>query len=139
MKEQPSEELEKRIDELQQRIDELEQAVEDLTSDECSSEHETEGDRAIKTAVADVLKGEQFVAGLVGLCKLPEKWTSLKEKEFDAEKELTHKLYLLGIVFSVVLLLVVSTLAWNDKISKEITAGLLGSLIGYWYGRERPK
>lgn len=49
------------------------------------------------------------------------------------------KTYYAGLLFSAFLLLVVSVLLWNDKMSKEVAAGLFGSLIGYWYGRDKPK
>jgi hypothetical protein len=47
--------------------------------------------------------------------------------------------YFGGLGFSAFLLVILIALLWHDKITKELAAGLLSSLIGYWYGRDRPK
>ena len=78
----------------------------------------------------------ELVTTLGGAIK---EWSGLKTKELQNQKTITLGTYFGGLGFSAFLLVILSALLWHDKITKELAAGLLGSLIGYWYGRDRPK
>lgn len=43
--------------------------------------------------------------------------------------------YTTSLIFSLLIYVGIFVLAWNGKISKESTVALLGTLIGYLYGR----
>jgi len=44
-----------------------------------------------------------------------------------------------GVVFSAMVFLVIAALGWHKVISPEATTGLLGALIGYWFGQREGK
>ena len=62
-------------------------------------------------------------------------WSGLKAKQLEAQKKVSLRTYYWGLAFSAFVLLFLGALLWHDKISKELAAGLIGSLIGYWFGR----
>lgn len=143
--------LEERLASIEEalRMNAIEDRVSDLEddasheSDADDSTHEGEGQKALRLALAAFLNNENmakaasdFVATIGGAIK---EWSGLKGKELQHQKALTLGTYLGGLGFSAFLLVILSTLLWHDKITKELAAGLLGSLIGYWYGRDRPK
>jgi hypothetical protein len=43
----------------------------------------------------------------------------------------------LSFAFGLSIFLVIAALGWLRVLNGEVTAGLLGSLVGYWYGRHK--
>lgn len=67
--------------------------------------------------------------------KVIDTWSTNQPGEMGYKFRMLHLSYL----FSGVVLLTIASLGWQGVISKEVTAGLIGTLIGYWYGRSREK
>ena len=147
-----------RIDELEERLAGIEEAlrlnaIEDRVSDleenanddgdAGNSTHEGEGQKALGLALAAFLSNESMAKAtselVTTLGEAIKEWSGLKTKELQNQKTITLGTYFGGLGFSAFLLVILSALLWHDKITKELAAGLLGSLIGYWYGRDRPK
>jgi hypothetical protein len=81
-------------------------------------------------AVANVVEKERFVEALSA-------WVNshadgVKQKAFVQWRALAT-----SVVFSLLIFAGLAVLAWNDKIPKEATTTLFGSLIGYWFGRSQ--
>lgn len=129
----PDDEVNRRLNEIEERL----ASLEDI--DEEAPDVEGEGQRSLRLALADFLRNDAVGNALTQLAKVPEHWATLKTKEMDAQKQLSLNANRWGILFSCFLLTVLSILVWNGKITKELAAGLIGSLIGYWYGRDRGK
>lgn len=146
-----------RIDELEERLAGIEEALrlnaiedrvsdleEDANDDDAgNSTHEGEGQKALRIAFAEFLSNENMAKAaselVTTLGGAITEWSGLKTKELQDQKKITLGTYFGGLGFSAFLLVMLSALLWHDKITKELAAGLLGSLIGYWYGRDRPK
>jgi hypothetical protein len=147
-----------RIDELEERLAGIEEAVrlnaiEDRVSDleedanddgyAGNSNHEAAGQKALRIALAAFLSNENMAKAASELVTTIggaiTEWSGLKPKELQNQKTIPLGTYFGGLGFSAFLLVILSALLWHDKITKELAAGLLGSLIGYWYGRDRPK
>ena len=147
-----------RIDELEERLASIEDArrlneIEDRVSDlEGDAHHEGdaddstregEGQKALRLALAAFLNNENIAKAtselVTTLGSTIKEWSGLKTKELQSQKAISLGSYFGGLGFSAFVLVILSALLWHDKITKELAAGLLGSLIGYWYGRDRPK
>jgi hypothetical protein len=135
-------EEELRIRSIEERLDGLE-GDDDDAAQGSTLVTEGEGERELRLALAGLLKNDalmQAAAELMkGAAQAVKEWTGLKGRAIEADKQIALRTYYAGLSFSAFLLLVVSVLLWNDKLSKEVAAGLFGSLIGYWYGRDKPK
>src|ERR1035438_504345 len=139
--------MEKRLAEIENasRLNAVEERLADLENSDGESDAtdqssiEGEGQKAMRLALAGFLNHETVVKAVADLTKTlgdsVKDWSGLKTKHLEAS--LTA--YYWGLGFSAFVLLVLSALMWHDKISKELAAALFGSLIGYWYGREKPK
>ena len=145
-----------RIDELEERLAGIEEAllvvIEDRVSDleenakddgdAGNSTHEGEGQGRYDSPSLHSSATRAWPKPHLSL-SLPwgaiKEWSGLKTKELQNQKTITLGTYFGGLGFSAFLLVILSALLWHDKITKELAAGLLGSLIGYWYGRDRPK
>lgn len=123
-----AEEMDADLDEVFERLEKLEAE---------RTESEGEGEKALRLAIAEFLRSDAVGKAVSELAKYPEKSASVKEKELEHSKTLNlHSMYL-GIGFSAFVLIVVSVLAYHKLISETVTASLLGSLVGYWYGRDK--
>jgi hypothetical protein len=150
-------ELIDRIDELGERLAGIEEvlrlnAIEDRVRDleedanedgnANNSMHEGEGQKALRLALAALLNNENMPKAaselVTTLGSTIKEWSGLKTRELQNQKAISLGIYFGGLGFSAFLLIILSALLWHDKITKELAAGLLGSLIGYWYGRDRP-
>ena len=123
-------------------MDEEEENAEDQIEDD----QEGEGQKALRIAISELLRSpavgqaiNTVSQAITDLARVPNAWMDLKSKEASDHKELSVSGLRWNTLFAGFVLLVLATLAWNGKFSKEVAAGLIGSLIGYWYGRERPK
>lgn len=147
-----------RIDELEERLGSIEgalrvNAIEARVNDlEGDAQHEGppdestlegEGQKALRLALAALLNNENIAKAaselVTSLGTTIKELSSLKTKELQNQKTISLGTYFGGLGFSSFLLVILSALLWHDKITKELAAGLLGSLIGYWYGRDRLK
>lgn len=147
-----------RIDELEERLAGIEEvlrlnAIEDRVRDleedaneegnADNSTHEGEGQKALRLALAAFLNNENMAKAaselVTTLGSTIKEWSGLKTRELQNQKAISLGTYFGGLGFSSFLLIILTALLWHDKITKELAAGLLGSLIGYWYGRDRPK
>jgi len=142
-------ELEERLAALEEalRLRDIEDRVGDLeASNDDGSENpppEAEGQRAMRLAIAQFLNNESTAKAvselLTTLGSTVKELSSHKTKELQSQKTVSLWSYFGGLGFSAFLLVILTALLWHDKITKELAAGLLGSLIGYWYGRDKPK
>jgi cysteinyl-tRNA synthetase len=140
--------MEDRLDqaEEQQRLRSMEDRLEGLEQDRSHDDEEDhpsniegEGQKAFRLALANLLNNEAVVNAVAELTKTVgnalTEWSGLKGKQLEAQKKVALRTYYSGLAFSAFVLLFLGALLWYDKISKELAAGLIGSLIGYWYGR----
>ena len=143
-------ELEERLAALEEalRLRDIEDRVGDLeaSNDDDGSENpppEAEGQRAMRLAIAQFLNNESTAKAVSELLTIlgstVKELSSHKTKELQSQKTVSLWSYFGGLGFSAFLLVILTALLWHDKITKELAAGLLGSLIGYWYGRDKPK
>ncbi len=122
-------------EEVDADLDEVFERLEKLEAERTKSEGE--GEKALRLALAEFLRSGALGKGLSELAKYPEKLATVKEKELEHSKTLNlHSMYL-GIGFSGFVLIIVSILAFHKLITESVTASLLGSLVGYWYGRDK--
>jgi hypothetical protein len=102
---------------------------------------EGEGLRALRLALAQMLNKENIATAVselvVTLGHAIKDCSSLKTREFRNQRAIALGTYFGGLAFSAFVLIMLSALLWHDKITRELAAGLLGSLIGYWYGRDK--
>jgi hypothetical protein len=54
-----------------------------------------------------------------------------------AEPTIIKTSMILGLIFSFLIFLGIGVLGWFKIISGEATTGLLGALIGYWFGQKQ--
>jgi hypothetical protein len=54
-----------------------------------------------------------------------------------AEPGIVKTSMILGLIFSFLIFVGIAVLAWFKVLSGEATTGLLGALIGYWFGRQQ--
>lgn len=113
-------------------MDGLESDDEHAATEESGSEGA--GERELRLGLAGLVKNDalmQATAELMkGAAQAVKEWSGLRSKAIEAERQVALKTYYAGLSFSAFLLIVVSVLLWNDKLSKEVAAGRLGSLIG---------
>jgi hypothetical protein len=130
-----------RLNAIEDRVSDLEGDA--LHEDAADSTREGEGQKALRLALAGFLDNENIAKAaselVATLGSTIKEWSGLKTKELQNQKAISLGTYFGGLGFSAFLLVILSTLLWHDKITKELAAGLLGSLIGYWYGRDKPK
>jgi hypothetical protein len=145
MPEQPS--IEERLERLeaayvQRDLEDRLQRLENNTDapDEVGYDDEAEvprvegrGAEALYLALADLIKS----GAVTQIIDLYKQSTEHKAKETEAQRRFGWKTYLVGIAFGALIFGAVCALRWHEKITQELAAGLIGSLIGYWYGRER--
>lgn len=131
-----------RLNAIEDRVNDLEEDV-NHEGDDDDSTHEGEGQKALRLALAAFLNNENMAKAaselVTTLGSTIKEWSGLKTKEVQNQKAITLGTYLGGLGFSAFVLVILTALLWHDKITKELAAGLFGSLIGYWYGRDRPK
>ncbi|HEY6351942.1 MAG TPA: hypothetical protein VI636_21310 [Candidatus Angelobacter sp.] len=152
-------ELFERLDSIEERLGQMEEAqrlrdieerlsgLEDNPSaqlgefNSATPPSEGEGQKALRLAMAALLNNENVVRGFSELPKTLidgiKDLLGRKNKEAQFQKQVSLRTYYLGLGFSAFVFLVLSTLLWFDKINKELAAGLIGSLIGYWYNRDK--
>jgi hypothetical protein len=127
---------------IEYRLLSLEGSVDssDDESDEADESNEAEvprlkgrGEEAFYLALTDLIKSGA-VAQIIDLFKQSFEH---KAKETEAQRKVTWKAHVLGLVFGALIFGAVCALRWHDKITQELAAGLIGTLIGYWYGHER--
>jgi hypothetical protein len=116
------------------------------SEDEDDGFAEGEGEKALRMAIAELLRNPAVgqaitLAGqaITDLAKVPTGWLDLKAKEAASHEALSRSGLRWNTLFAGFVLLVLAALAWYGIFSKEVAAGLIGSLVGYWYGRERTK
>jgi hypothetical protein len=113
-------------------------------SDEADHEDEAEtpriegkGEEALHLALADLIKSGTATQIARDCIDLFKQSSEHKVKETEAQRRFGWKTNVLGTSFGLLIFGAVCALRWHDKITQELAAGLIGSLIGYWYGRER--
>jgi len=147
-------ELEERIDNLEFQAEESSDADNEDGNDKNDTDGndreqqsvEGEGKKALFLALANFLNSgtlKDAVSAIADLIKQRSE-SKLKEseaqaKEAAAQRALAWKSNCIGLGFSAFLLILLCALLWRDKITKELAAGLIGSLIGYWYGHQKDK
>ncbi len=128
--------VEERVQDLEEgRVSEIEgenEGVPDI---------EGEGQRTLYLTLAALLKDLLVVQTIAALPKTVSEAvkdrSDLRTKEIEAQRRVSARVFYFGLGFSAFVLVALSALAWHDKITKDVFAGLVGSLIGYWYGREK--
>ena len=144
-------ELEDRVATVEEtlRLNLIENRVSDLEEEALhesgvnDSTREGEGEKAPRPALLALLNNENLAKAaselVTTVATTIKDWSGLRTKELQNQKAISLGTYFGGLGFSAFLLVILSVLLWQDKITKELAAGLLGSLIGYWYGRDRPR
>ena len=129
--------LEERIEQVEkeQRLLSMEERLELLEQDQDAERGddapEAEGQKAVRLALASLLNNATVTSALADSSKtLPE----LKAKQIEAQKEISEDV-LFWACFQAPSCLLFRRFAVVHKFSKELVAGLIGSLIGFWYGR----
>jgi hypothetical protein len=89
------------------------------------------GGEAIQYALSDFI-GNRDVA------KSASEWISAKAKTVPQEPGIVKLSLWLGFTFGIVIFAGICALAYLNVLDQRVVAGLLGSLIGYWFG-QRPK
>jgi len=79
-------------------------------------------------ALADLLRRQEFVDAA-------NKWVDASVKSKPAEILFKRLSLWLAYGFASLVFVGIAVLAWLRVINSEVTAGLLGSLIGYWFGQ----
>ena len=64
-------------------------------------------------------------------------WITAAARNTSSKPSLGKTALWLGLTFSLLIFLGVGLLGWFKVLSAEATAGLLGSLIGYWFGQRQ--
>lgn len=80
----------------------------------------------------DILKNPEVKKAIN---KAVDTWASMQPEEMKLKFRALH----IGVLFSAFIFAGIGYLGWLGVISKEVTAGLLGTLIGYWYGQKTTK
>jgi len=131
-----------RLSSIEDRVSDLEGGAGHEGDDE-DTIREGEGQKALRLALAGFLNNENITKAaselVTTLGSTIKDWSGLKTKELQNQKAISLGTYFGGLGFSAFLLLTLTALLWHDKITKNVAAGLLGSLSGYWYGRDKPK
>jgi hypothetical protein len=81
-------------------------------------------------ALADLLRTKEVAEAI-------KKWVEAASTSKAGEYPHARLQAWLAFAFGLVIFLTIGLLGWLKVLSGEVTAGLLGSLVGYWYGRQR--
>lgn len=87
-----------------------------------------ESSYVIASAIATVLE-DQKVIGAIG------NWVNAHAVNKPHENKLRWGTLIMGQIFGLVIFVGVLIAGWQKIISTEATTGLLGALVGYWYGQ----
>jgi hypothetical protein len=83
--------------------------------------------------------------GLAGFVNKPEfveavsKYVKSAAENLSARPTLTKISIRYGLAFSAMVFVGIALLGWLKVLPPDATAGLLGTLIGYWYGQRQTK
>ncbi|HET8924129.1 MAG TPA: hypothetical protein VFN26_14165 [Candidatus Acidoferrum sp.] len=102
---------------------------------ESTGEHDSaqEALLEIASAVANVIEKEKVVDAVAN-------WVNAHANNKPKEHRLRWGVFILGQVFGLVIFAGILFAGWHKVIGPEATTGLLGALVGYWYGqREKQK
>jgi hypothetical protein len=131
-------EMAQRLSNTEQRLDELENEPEESATEDASPQ-EGEGQKALRLATAAFLTNETVIKAVsdiaASISGAITEWSGSKAKEIEAQKAV----FSTSMLFNLALLIFLGVLLWFDKITKELAAGLIGSLFGYWYGNRQGK
>src|SRR5260370_34393100 len=81
-------------------------------------------------AVADLLRTKEVAEAI-------KKWVDAAAQSKAGQYPHAILQAWLSFAFGLVIFLTIGFLGWLRVLSGEVTAGLLGSLVGYWYGRHK--
>jgi hypothetical protein len=82
----------------------------------------------ILEAVAQNLQHEKIVEAIAG-------WIYSKTREPDSDDKFRRRSFYVGTCFSALIFVGVGVMGYLKVIPADGTMGLLGALIGYWYGK----
>ena len=87
----------------------------------------------IANAIANVIEKDKVVDAVAN-------WLNAHATNKPIEQRLHWRAFVIGQLFGIVVFAGILFAGWRHVIGTEATTGLLGSLIGYWYGqREKQK
>jgi len=72
-----------------------------------------------------------------GIAKSVAEFIAALAKNKSLEPRFIQTSYGIGLLFGLLVFFGIGLLGWLKVIGPEATTGLLGALIGYWYGREK--
>lgn len=72
-----------------------------------------------------------------GIAKSIAEVISTAAKNKSLQPNLAKTSWGLGLLFSLLVFVGIGLLGWLKVIGPEATTGLIGALVGYWYGREK--
>jgi hypothetical protein len=92
-------------------------------------EENTPGDE-VGYAIADLLRTKEVAEAV-------KTWVNAAAKSKQDQYPHAVLQAWLAFAFGLSIFLVIAALGWLRVLNGEVTAGLLGSLVGYWYGRHK--
>lgn len=81
-------------------------------------------------AIADMLRTKEVAEAI-------KKWVGAAADARAGQYPHARLQAWLSFAFGLAIFLTIGLLGWLKVLSGEVTAGLLGSLVGYWYGRHK--
>lgn len=95
--------------------------------DNPEDDDETSPTEELAYAVSDLIKDQKVIAAV-------SSWIDALAKNKTSEPCLTKLSIWLGFSFGITIFVGIGLLGWKQVIPAEATTGLLGALIGYWFG-----
>jgi hypothetical protein len=89
-----------------------------------------QGLNGLLNAVASVIDTERVVHAVGS-------WVDSHSENMKQKSSYQWRSFITSLLFSLLIFVGIAVLAWFDKIPKEATTALFGSLIGYWFGRSQ--
>jgi hypothetical protein len=99
---------------------------------EGESEDKVSGMEALGYALSDLI-------GTKDVAKSVAEWISAQAKSIPHQPGIQKLSIWLGFLFGLAIFGGIGFLAWHKVINEQVAAGLLGTLIGYWFGQQKGK
>jgi hypothetical protein len=97
-----------------------------------SDDDKVTGIEAFGYAISDLI-------GTKDMAKALGEWISAHAKAIPHQPGIQKLQTWLGFIFGLAIFSGIGFLAWHKVINDQVAAGLLGTLIGYWFGHQKGK
>jgi hypothetical protein len=95
-----------------------------------SNDDAVSGSDAVQYAVSDFIGNKE-------IAKSAAEWISAKAKTVPREPGIVKLSLWLGFLFGLAIFVGICVLAYLQVLDQRVVAGLLGTLIGYWFGQRQ--